>query len=121
MPKESLSLELPKNGTNGHQNGDSAGEIVVPDEVATTEIAARERAVIGDGHKGWTPGFRSQNKPEKALKFTRRYTKAGADPFETSEWEKRTAAITGETGKSVFEQKDCEIPKGWSQLATNVW
>ncbi|PQV65255.1 ribonucleoside-diphosphate reductase class II [Abditibacterium utsteinense] len=116
MPKESSTLELPVNGTNGH----STAEIVVPDEVSTSEIAARERAIVGNGQLGWTPGFRSSSKPERALKVARRYTKSGQDPFETSEWEKRVAAITGETGKSVFEQKECEIPKNWSQLATNV-
>src|SRR5437764_532188 len=34
--------------------------------------------------------------------------------------EGRTAAISSETGKTVFEQKDVEVPKSWSQLATNV-
>jgi ribonucleoside-diphosphate reductase alpha chain len=43
-----------------------------------------------------------------------------ADPFDTVEWEKRTAAIKGEGGEVLFEQKDCEIPAFWSQLATNV-
>ncbi|MBI2763766.1 MAG: vitamin B12-dependent ribonucleotide reductase [Chloroflexi bacterium] len=32
----------------------------------------------------------------------------------------RTAGISNESGKSVFEQKDVEVPKSWSQLATNV-
>ena len=36
------------------------------------------------------------------------------------EWEKRVAAIKGEGGEVLFEQKDCEIPTFWSQLATNV-
>ncbi len=43
-----------------------------------------------------------------------------ADPFETVEWELKTAEIKGEGGKSVFKQEGCEIPKTWSQLATNV-
>jgi ribonucleoside-diphosphate reductase alpha chain len=43
-----------------------------------------------------------------------------ADPFETVEWEKRSAQIKGENGELLFEQTDCEIPKPWSQLATNV-
>ncbi|MBN2579557.1 MAG: vitamin B12-dependent ribonucleotide reductase [Pirellulales bacterium] len=42
------------------------------------------------------------------------------DPFSTVEWEKRTARIKGEGGEVFFEQRDCEIPKTWSQLATNV-
>src|SRR5690606_6901454 len=45
---------------------------------------------------------------------------AGVDPFSTVEWEKRSAVISGEKGETVFEQKDVEIPKTWSQLATNV-
>jgi ribonucleoside-diphosphate reductase alpha chain len=43
-----------------------------------------------------------------------------ADPFDTVEWDLRTAAIKGEGGEVVFEQTDCEIPATWSQLATNV-
>jgi len=43
-----------------------------------------------------------------------------SDPFDTVEWDLRTAAIKGEGGEVVFEQTDCEIPASWSQLATNV-
>jgi len=43
-----------------------------------------------------------------------------ADPFDTVQWEVRTAAIKGEGGDVIFEQTDCEVPSGWSQLATNV-
>ena len=43
-----------------------------------------------------------------------------ADPFDTVEWELRTASIKDETGGLLFEQNDCEIPSFWSQLATNV-
>jgi len=42
------------------------------------------------------------------------------DPFETVEWELRSAAIKDENGDVLFEQTDCEIPASWSQLATNV-
>ena len=41
-------------------------------------------------------------------------------PFDTVQWELRTAAIKGEGGEVVFEQRDCEVPATWSQLATNV-
>jgi ribonucleoside-diphosphate reductase alpha chain len=43
-----------------------------------------------------------------------------ADPFDTVQWELRSAAIKDENGEILFEQNDCEIPAGWSQLATNV-
>ena len=42
------------------------------------------------------------------------------DPFATVEWELRTAAIKDEDGEVIFEQRDCEVPVSWSQLATNV-
>src|SRR5580698_8690955 len=43
-----------------------------------------------------------------------------ADPFDTVQWDLRTAAIKGEAGEVLFEQTDAEIPSTWSQLATNV-
>ena len=50
----------------------------------------------------------------------RRFTHEGVHPFDEVTWETRTAAIGNEKGESVFEQKDCEIPTFWSQMATNV-
>src|SRR5579863_10430963 len=56
----------------------------------------------------------------RGLKLRRYFTAPGDDGFAGVEWELRTAAITGENGKSVFEQRDVEVPKSWSQTATNV-
>jgi ribonucleoside-diphosphate reductase alpha chain len=50
----------------------------------------------------------------------RRFTREGVHPFDEVIWETRTAAIGNEKGETVFEQKDCEIPTFWSQMATNV-
>src|ERR1700683_5215136 len=50
----------------------------------------------------------------------RRFTHEGVHPFDEVTWETRTAAIGNEKGETVFEQKDCEIPTFWSQMATNV-
>ena len=44
----------------------------------------------------------------------------GQDPFETVEWERRDAVISGADGKVFFEQRGVEFPKTWSQTATNV-
>ncbi|MBN8623846.1 MAG: vitamin B12-dependent ribonucleotide reductase, partial [Planctomycetes bacterium] len=41
-------------------------------------------------------------------------------PFDTVQWETRTAAIKGENGEVLFEQTNCEVPVFWTQLATNV-
>ena len=43
-----------------------------------------------------------------------------SNPFESVNWDLRTAAIKGEGGEVLFEQHDCEVPATWSQLATNV-
>ena len=47
------------------------------------------------------------------------FTNGTTHPFDAVEWERRDAVIAGE-GSIVFEQKDVEFPKSWSQLATNV-
>jgi len=56
----------------------------------------------------------------KGLRFGRYFTPAGSHAFDLVEWERRTAAITGEKGQVIFEQKDVEVPRSWSQLAINV-
>lgn len=68
----------------------------------------------------------STRKPTKrssagtGLKVSRHFTSPDVDPFDTVEWELRSATIANEKGESVFEQNDVEIPASWSQLATNV-
>src|ERR1051325_4675851 len=54
------------------------------------------------------------------LEFPRYFTLPGVDPFDEVEWENRSAVIGNEKGKVVFEQRDVEIPKAWSQQATNI-
>ncbi|MBC8187793.1 MAG: vitamin B12-dependent ribonucleotide reductase [Proteobacteria bacterium] len=54
------------------------------------------------------------------LTISRHFTTPDVDPFDTVEWELRSATIANEKGESVFEQNDVEIPASWSQLATNV-
>lgn len=54
------------------------------------------------------------------VEMQRWFTKAGVDVYDTCEWELRNAGISNESGGVVFEQKDVEMPKFWSQMATNV-
>jgi ribonucleoside-diphosphate reductase alpha chain len=54
------------------------------------------------------------------LTIRRHFTRPGVRPEDEVEWETRSAVITGEGGEVVFEQHDVEVPKPWSQLATNV-
>jgi ribonucleoside-diphosphate reductase alpha chain len=54
------------------------------------------------------------------LRVERRFTTPGVHPYDQVRWEQRTASIANEKGELVFEQKDCEVPAFWSQMATNV-
>jgi len=63
---------------------------------------------------------RKRTQSDRGLRVERYHTHAGLDVFKTVQWTKRTAAITGEDGRTVFEQKDIEVPESWSQLALNV-
>src|SRR6478752_6088572 len=54
------------------------------------------------------------------LTFSRFFTDPGVDPFDEVEWELRAALIGNERGEVVFEQRDVEIPRFWSQQATNI-
>ena len=56
----------------------------------------------------------------RGLTFTRVYSDPSVSPYDALEWELRTAAITSEKGETIFEQKNVEVPKSWSQTATNI-
>src|SRR3954463_14387692 len=56
-----------------------------------------------------TPGA-----PAEALRVRRLFTEPGVHPFDSVEWELRTAAV------GSFRQEDVEFPKSWSQNATNI-
>ncbi|WCB96535.1 Vitamin B12-dependent ribonucleotide reductase [Baekduia alba] len=58
--------------------------------------------------------FATDIQPGRALTIERYFTTAGTAPFDSVEWELRTAAV----GK--FRQDDVEFPKTWSQNATNI-
>ncbi len=56
----------------------------------------------------------------KGLAFERYFTDGKKSPFDAVEWEKRTALIGNEKGVTIFRQEDVEVPKSWSQTATNI-
>ena len=57
---------------------------------------------------------------KKGLQFQRRFTKEGVSPFDMFEYDYRTSVIRNPTGEIVFEMTNCEVPKGWSQIATDI-
>ncbi|MGA2509857.1 MAG: vitamin B12-dependent ribonucleotide reductase [Candidatus Acidiferrales bacterium] len=54
------------------------------------------------------------------LEFHRRFTDGKVAPFDKVEWERRTALIGNDKGQVIFRQENVEVPKGWSQTATNI-
>ncbi len=53
--------------------------------------------------------------------ITRRFTREGVHPYDEVEWEKRDARLTDyRDGSVAFEQLGVEVPKDWSQNATNI-
>ena len=54
------------------------------------------------------------------LEFERFFSREDIDPFDEVEWDIRSAVIGNEKGAVVFEQRDVEIPRFWSQQATNI-
>ena len=86
---------------------------------STAVVVTREN---GNGHAEREKGSNGHNTipAGRGLSVARRFTTTGTNPFDLVEWDYRNSAISGDKGEIVFEQKDVEIPKFWSQLATNV-
>jgi ribonucleoside-diphosphate reductase alpha chain len=85
-------------GVAAGQGQSSAGSL----EITTPQAVAR------------TPG------PAPGLEYERVFSREGIDPFDEVEWEMRSAVIGNEKGELVFEQREVEIPRFWSQQATNI-
>src|SRR3954449_5567171 len=100
------------------------GSTAVMDTTQKTKTGTRATTPKGRHAGPWGASFDGTG-PDgktrvKGLTFERRWTTPGIHPYDEITWEYRTAGISSETGKSVFEQKDVEVPDFWSQLATNV-
>jgi ribonucleoside-diphosphate reductase alpha chain len=92
------------------ENGVAAGERRVEAEQAPMSLVPVDADVVVE----------PVAEPRQGIIMRRYFTEAGVDPYTTVEWERRSAVISGEKGEVVFEQHDVEIPKPWTQLATNV-
>jgi ribonucleoside-diphosphate reductase alpha chain len=58
--------------------------------------------------------------PHQTSLVSRRFTTPSKHPFDMVDWEKRDSKIINEKGETIFELKGAEIPKEWSQLATDI-
>ena len=57
---------------------------------------------------------------ENGLHFERYFTKSGVSPYDLFEYELRSSVIREPSGKLIFEMLDVEVPKTWSQVATDI-
>lgn len=56
----------------------------------------------------------------KALNFTRQFTQEGVSPYDLFEYDYRTSVIKNPSGEVVFQMDNVEVPKQWSQIATDI-
>ncbi len=56
----------------------------------------------------------------KGLQFSRRFTKDDLTPYEMFDYDYRDSVIKNPNGEKVFEMNNVEVPKQWSQIATDI-
>ena len=81
------------------------------------------------------PGKETKTKPDKffsimaikkqasaksGLQLSRRFTRDDASVFDQFEYDYRTSIIRNTSGEVVFEMSNVEVPKQWSQIATDI-
>jgi ribonucleoside-diphosphate reductase alpha chain len=57
---------------------------------------------------------------KKGLQVNRLYTKENVSAFDLFEYDLRSSVIRNPAGDAVFEMHNVEVPKGWSQVATDI-
>lgn len=61
-----------------------------------------------------------QEKKKTGLTILRRFTEINKDVFLDFKYEQRSSVIKNPKGDIVFENKEVEVPVGWSQVATDI-
>ncbi|MBC7946776.1 MAG: vitamin B12-dependent ribonucleotide reductase [Chitinophagaceae bacterium] len=56
----------------------------------------------------------------RGLQFRRRFTRDDTNVFDLFEYDYRTSVIRNPTGEIVFEMNNVEVPRSWSQIATDI-
>jgi len=80
--------------------------------------ASQMELVAESPSKGSSAG--DKRAPKRGLVIPRRFSKPSVHPFDEIEWEIRDALIVDEKGEVIFHRRNVEVPKSWSQMATNV-
>ncbi|MEO5968132.1 MAG: vitamin B12-dependent ribonucleotide reductase, partial [Ferruginibacter sp.] len=62
----------------------------------------------------------AKKQPAQALEFKRHFTREDISVYDMFEYDYRTSVIKNPTGEIVFQMDDVEVPKQWSQIATDI-
>ena len=62
----------------------------------------------------------TNNQHKTGLLFSRKFTKDGISPFDLFEYDYRTSVIKNPNGEVMFQLDNVEVPKQWSQIATDI-
>jgi len=54
------------------------------------------------------------------MQVKRLFTTEGSNPLDSVEYDVRSSIIRNADGSVVFEMRDIEVPRGWSQVATDI-
>src|SRR4026207_2444508 len=65
-------------------------------------------------------GNKRQASAKSGLQFHRRFTRDDIDVFDLFEYDYRTSVIRNPTGEVVFGMNNVEVPRQWSQIATDI-
>jgi len=85
------------------------------------EVAGRTgTAAQGRASKGSSAGEGKKARKSKGLAFVRAFSDTELHPYDQIVWERRQSVITNPDGSVVFKMEGAEIPKSWSQLATDI-
>jgi len=66
------------------------------------------------------PNKTNTQKAGQGLKFERHFTAGQTNVYEMFDYDYRTSVIRNPTGEVVFEMNNVEVPKQWSQIATDI-
>ncbi len=61
-----------------------------------------------------------KNHKTSGLSFSRKFTQDGTNPYDQFEYDYRTSVIKNPTGEVIFQLDNVEVPKAWSQIATDI-
>ena len=90
--------------------------------VANTKVIQAKSVLAKKANQatGHTKKTNPSTKVDTGLKFAPMFVSENQDPFEMVAWEKRKSKISSADGESIFEMNEVEVPRDWSQLATDI-